>query len=74
MITCEEVLRELSNFLDGEVPAALQAEIELHLHSCRNCTVLFDTTRKTLKLVGDAYFVELPVGLTERVLERLSLQ
>jgi len=74
MITCEEVLRELSNFLDGEVSPALRAEIEEHLISCHNCTVLLDTTRKTLTLAGDRYFVELPVGLTERVLERLSLQ
>lgn len=74
MITCEEVLRELSNFLDGEVSATLRAEIEEHLNSCHNCTVLLDTTRKTLALVGEAYFVELPVGLTERLLERLSLQ
>lgn len=74
MITCEEVLRELSNFLDGEVSPALRAEIEEHLSACHNCTVLFDTTRKTLTLVSDTYFVELPVGLTERVLQRLSLQ
>ncbi len=74
MITCEEVLRELSNFLDGEVSPALRAEIEEHLNACHNCTVLFDSARKTLTLVADNYFVELPVGLTERVLERLSLQ
>lgn len=73
MTTCEDVLQEISNYLDGEVLPELLAQIEEHLRACRNCTVLVNTTRKTLSLVADHYALELPAGITERLLERLGL-
>ena len=73
MITCEDVLREISNYLDGEVTPKLLAKIEGHLRGCHGCTVLVNTTRKTLSLVAGNYFMELPPGITERLLERLQL-
>lgn len=74
MIRCEHVLQELSNFLDHEVAEALRREIEEHLRGCRNCTVLVDTTRMTLRLVAENQVFELPPGVAERLLARLHLQ
>lgn len=67
MVTCAEVLRELSNFIDGDVDHKLRAEIENHLRGCRRCSVLLDSTRKTLKIVGDDRVFEVPVGYSERL-------
>jgi hypothetical protein len=67
MVTCAEVLRELSNFIDGNVDPKLRAEIENHLRGCRRCSVLLDSTRKTLKIVGDDRVFEVPVGYSERL-------
>ena len=74
MITCEEVLRELSNYLDEELTSQLRAQVQEHLRMCRNCTVLVNTTRKTLTLVADNFVSELPHGVSERLIERLGIR
>ncbi len=73
MMTCEEVLRELSNFLDEELIPEFRAQVQEHLRLCRNCTVLVNTTRKTLALVADLFVAELPHGVSERLIERLGI-
>ena len=67
MVSCETVLEELSNFVDGEIGPALRAEIEAHLRTCRRCSVLHDTLRKMLVIVADERTFEIPVGYSERL-------
>ena len=73
MITCEEVLREISNYLDEGLTSELRAQVQEHLRICRNCKVLVNTTRKTLTLVADHLVTALPQGVSERLIERLSI-
>ena len=72
MIRCEEILRELCDYIDEEITTELRASMEAHLRACPHCKVLVNTTRKTLTLVADNSFLELPKGVSERLLERLS--
>lgn len=67
MITCEQLLNELSNYLDGQVDAALRTAIETHIKGCRRCAVLVDTTHKTLRIIADERILTLPVGLSHRL-------
>ncbi len=72
---CDKVVRELSNYIEGQLEPALRAEIERHLRRCSYCAILIDSTRKLLYLVGDEkIFVQpflgsqnLPRLLTESV-------
>jgi len=50
---CDKVVRELSNYIEGQLEPALRAEIERHLRRCSYCAILIDSTRKLLYLVGD---------------------
>ena len=36
-ISCEEVLSKLYAYLDHEVDAPTEADIDAHLHECREC-------------------------------------
>lgn len=72
MICCEELLREISSYIDEEITSELRVQIESHLCACRQCKVVVDTTKKTLTLVADNSFLELPQGVSERLLERLA--
>lgn len=74
MISCEDVLREISNYMDLEVTAELRREIEEHFRGCHNCTVLVSTTRKTILLVSSSRILELPSGASERLMARLAAQ
>lgn len=72
MITCEDVLREVSNYIDHEVTSELRQQIERHTSDCHNCRVLLSTTTLTVNLVSDAGILELPRGVSERLRERLK--
>lgn len=72
MVTCAQVLKELSNYIDEDVDPKLRAEIEEHLRGCRRCSVLVDSTRKTLRIVGDDRVFEVPVGYSDRLHQFLT--
>lgn len=72
MIRCEDVLRELSNYLDGEVDQALRRELEEHLRGCKRCWVLVDSTRKSIRIVAGTHIIDLIPGFTDRLKTKLS--
>lgn len=72
MYSCQEVLAELSNYVDDDVAAELRAQIEAHLSHCSTCQVLLDSTRKTLRLVTETRSFELPRSLSDRIMEKIG--
>ena len=46
MLTCKEVLANLSDYIDEEGSAELRPAIEDHISWCRRCSLVFDTTEK----------------------------
>lgn len=71
---CHDLLNELSDYLDGKVPAELRAEIEHHLAECENCRAVVDTLRKTVQLYQTAPQPGLPAGARERLYRTLKLE
>ena len=71
MITCDDLRSEISNLMDGAIPAALHREIERHLSECRTCRIILDTTTKTLRIVTDHGSLELPTEVSERLTARI---
>ena len=73
-ISCREVWREISNYLDGSVPSALRARMAAHFSGCRHCTALLEGTSNTVRLVGDGKAFDLPSGFAERLQRRIDGQ
>jgi len=71
-ISCREVIRELSTFIDQNVGADLRAQIEEHLAKCNHCSAIYDGTRDVIRLVGDDRVFELPAGFSQRLRDRLA--
>jgi hypothetical protein len=71
-ISCLEVWREISNYLDNEVSSELRERMEAHFKVCNHCFAIMDGTRNTLKLVGDGVTFDLPEGFTERLQNKLK--
>jgi hypothetical protein len=69
-ITCREVWREISNFLDGEVSAELRARLERHFGDCKHCSAILDGSRNTLTLVANGKAFELPAEVGKRMYAR----
>ncbi len=71
MISCKEFLEEMSSYLDDEVAAGIRREVEAHLAECQTCQVLYDSTRKTLKVVTEVRSADLPGGLPDSMIARI---
>jgi hypothetical protein len=71
-ISCSQVLRELSNYIDQDTNSELRAQIEVHLSKCTRCTAVYDGVRNVIRLVGDGRSFELPPGFSERLHKKLA--
>ncbi|MBZ5523777.1 MAG: zf-HC2 domain-containing protein [Acidobacteriia bacterium] len=71
-LTCKELWREVSNYIDGTVSPEMREELEKHLAQCRHCTALVDGVHNVVVLVADGRTFELPTGFSERLKERLK--
>jgi len=71
-VSCEEVLRELSNYMDHEVDAGLRARMVEHFRSCTRCSAILDGASNVVRLVGDNRSFPLPSGFSERLRQRLA--
>jgi hypothetical protein len=47
---CSDILKELSNYIEGDIPPELMAALEEHVCTCEHCRIVLDTTRKTISL------------------------
>ena len=66
-LNCDEVLDQLSDYLDAEARAELCRAIEGHLARCRDCQVKVDTVRKTILLYQKDSQIEIPVRVSAQL-------
>lgn len=71
-IDCREVLREISNYMEQDVPAELRARLEAHFQECNHCRAVLDGTGNLLRLVGDGRAFDLPAGFGQRLRQRIA--
>ena len=71
MITCEEFLAEFGDYLENRVSPEVRKELEEHLSRCRTCRVLYDSSRKTVKIVTESNSFELPENVSGPIIDRV---
>jgi len=71
-ISCWEVIRELSNYIDKEVTPKLREQILAHLSGCSRCTADYNGLRNTITLTGDDRAFDLPAGFSQRLRAKLA--
>ena len=71
---CQDLLGQLSDYVDGELEASLCAELEAHLAECPNCRVMVDTVRKTIVLYRTRAATELPSDVETRLYKVLEIE
>ena len=71
MISCEDLINDLSNYLDDEVTAEQRRALEKHLAGCKPCQIVADTTRSTVKIVTGCGSFELPPKMSSRIMAKL---
>ena len=66
-MNCKGVIRELSNYIDGDLDPGLKTELERHLNHCEDCTMIVDQTKKSIEILCDSKPVELPSDVRSRL-------
>src|SRR5256885_12412164 len=67
-MTCEEAIKLMDGYLDGELGAITNQAIEQHLRECHNCDQAYKTHGSLIRAIGNAtpYF-KAPAELRERI-------
>ncbi|HXE89635.1 MAG TPA: MEDS domain-containing protein [Terriglobales bacterium] len=71
-IGCEEVWRQISNYVENDLDPALRLRMEEHFKACKRCSAVLDGARNLVQLVGDGKAFDLPAGFSERLRARLQ--
>ena len=71
-MTCNEVWREVSNYIDDSISPAMRKQVELHLSYCRHCAAIIDGVHNIITLVADGRVFSLPAGFSARLHARLK--
>jgi hypothetical protein len=71
-VNCEQVWREISNYVDGEVDAGMRSSMDEHFRTCKRCASVLAGTRNVVALYGDERMLEAPAGFGQRLQKRLQ--
>ena len=71
MISCDEFFAEFGDYLENRLTPEARQELDLHLSQCRACYVLYDSTRKTIKIVSESNLFELPQKVFDPIIDRV---
>jgi len=72
MIDCSQIVALLSDYLDGDISPEMKQLVEAHLAKCHRCSVVYSTTRQTLRIVTECGAFTLPVAVGARLHDRLK--
>ncbi len=70
-MNCKGVIREISNYIDGDLDLAVKQELQRHLQHCGDCQMVVDQTRLTVEVFCDSQPVELPGDVKSRLHDAL---
>ena len=73
-MTCQEVQREISNYLDRELPVEVCASMQDHFGTCKRCAALLQDMGDVVLALGDEQLVDVPPGYSTRLYRKLKDQ
>ena len=71
MLSCAEFLAEFGDYLEEVASPEVRARLEDHLHECKTCQVIVDSTRKTIRFVTDCDSFTLPAEQVEPIVKNV---
>lgn len=71
-MTCEELLKALNDYVDGDQFSEVCEEFAEHLAGCDPCQVVVDNLRQTIALYRSGHQYEMPIGFQEQLYQSLK--
>jgi len=71
---CQDILKNLNAYIDGELDAAMCNQVEAHIEACPDCQIVVNTLKKTIQLYQvDSQDTALPPEARKRLFACLDL-
>jgi predicted anti-sigma-YlaC factor YlaD len=70
-LDCDDLRRELSDYLEDDLTEEMRVRIANHLRNCRRCTAVYDGLQNVVELLANERSIELPKGFSQRLYRRL---
>jgi len=67
MQTCQDIIELLSDYMDGQLPAARRVDLEAHLALCTACLEFMQSLRETQGRVRNLRCDDMPVEVHDRL-------
>ena len=71
-INCQDVWRDVSDYIDDELGPAQRAAFDRHFAECRNCAALLAGMLNVIAIYRDERVLAPPAGFHERLYQRLE--
>jgi hypothetical protein len=71
MLTCAEFLTDFGDYLEDAASPEIRAKLQEHLHDCKSCQVIVDSTRKTIRIVTDSGSFTLAADKVEPIVKEV---
>jgi predicted anti-sigma-YlaC factor YlaD len=71
VISCDQFMAAFGDFLEGDVAEEIRHQLEHHLGHCKTCQVIYDTSRKTLRIITDSGSFDLPEAAAKPIREKI---
>jgi hypothetical protein len=72
VVNCQQVWKEISNYIEGDVDAGLRLAMDEHFGICTRCKSVLEGTRNVVQLYSDERMIEVPIGFGRRLERRLA--
>jgi predicted anti-sigma-YlaC factor YlaD len=59
------------DYLEGDVADEVRHQLDSHLGRCRTCQVIYDSSRKTLRILTDSGSFDLPEAAAKPIRDKI---
>jgi predicted anti-sigma-YlaC factor YlaD len=71
-ISCQEVWKDVSDYIDDELEPLRRAALDEHFAGCRHCTALLEGMRNVIAIYRDERVLAPPDGFHDRLQQKLE--
>jgi predicted anti-sigma-YlaC factor YlaD len=71
VISCDQFMLAFGDYLEGDIADEVRHQLDSHLGHCRTCQVIYDSSRKTLRILTDSGSFDLPEAAAKPIRDKI---
>jgi predicted anti-sigma-YlaC factor YlaD len=71
VISCDEFMNAFGDYLEGDIAAEVRRQLNSHLSHCRTCQVIYDSSRKTLRILTESGSFDFPEAAAKPIRNKI---